>query len=927
MPHIEKIPSKIKQEWIKSTCPYCGVGCGIEARVLSSGKLDVRGDKDHPANFGRLCSKGLALGDTVTKSAQGSGGRLLSPSINDNDCSWEQALQHVATSFTDIIKEHGPDAVAFYVSGQLLTEDYYVVNKLMKGFIGSANIDTNSRLCMASSVAGHKRAFGEDCVPGNYEDLELADLVVLVGSNLAWCHPVLYQRLKAAKATRGTKVVVIDPRQTSTCDIADLHLPLLPGSDIALFNGLLAFVFEQNALDTAFIHAHTSGFEEALTRAQKFSVLAHVAATTGLPVCDIKTFYQWFCDHQKTVTLFSQGVNQSVCGTDKVNAILNCHLATGRIGRPGSAPFSITGQPNAMGGREVGGLSNTLAAHLEFGNKLHANLLSNFWTNDLGCDHIQTPLPTTPGLKAIELFDAIEKGKIKAIWIMATNPAVSLPDSERVNALLAQCPLVIVSDCVDSNDTLSHAHVRLPAQGWGEKSGTVTNSERTVSRQRRLLPTPGEGKPDWWIVCEVAKKMGFKDAFTYKSEADIFKEHAKLTALGNEKGGVAQRKLNLKNLEGITTQEYHALAPQQWPMLSPLTGIKSPHKSASKRLFEDGHFSTPDKKARFIAVDNQRTAQTATPKFPLLLNTGRNRDQWHTMTRTGRSALLFAHASEPFVDIHPYDAKKMAIENEQLVLLKSKIGEQIFKAKISTHTAQGHCFAPIHWSKTHSSSAKVGTLISSNSDPLSGQPEYKATPVSLSPLFFSSCASFVCILALETTVIDALDPTYWVKQTIKGGYLYHFYFQRTLEDAYSHMMFKLNDPLTSYMHGRSAFKHHVLMYKKNALFFAFTLFSTLPENKNRKKGAPDMAALLFPDIEQEDIHAFLSGALRAKSPIICACKQVRLNTLEAAIAKGKATNLERLKETTCAGTGCGSCEGELNDILCQMLTRKKSKRA
>ncbi|WP_332308904.1 molybdopterin-dependent oxidoreductase [Enterovibrio coralii] len=347
--------NKTSSGWTKTTCAYCGVGCGVEAKVTANGKLDIRGDESHPANFGRLCSKGLALGDTVTTE-----GRLLVPSIDSQSTSWEQALTHVATSFNDIIAKHGPDAVAFYVSGQLLTEDYYVANKLMKGFIGSANIDTNSRLCMASTVVGHKRAFGEDCVPGNYEDLELADLVILTGSNLAWCHPVLYQRLKTAKEKRGTKVVVIDPRATSTCDIADLHLPLFPGSDIALFNGLLAYLSKRNQANREYIDQHTEGFDDALHQAKRFSTITSVALATGLKTADIETFYDWFRITPRTVTVFSQGVNQSTSGSDKVNSILNCHLATGRIGKPGSTPFSVTGQPNAMGGREVGGLANTL---------------------------------------------------------------------------------------------------------------------------------------------------------------------------------------------------------------------------------------------------------------------------------------------------------------------------------------------------------------------------------------------------------------------------------------------------------------------------------------------------------------------------------------------------------------------------------------
>lgn len=333
---------------IRTTCPYCGVGCGVIATPDGAGGADIKGDPDHPANFGRLCSKGTALGQTL-----GLGERVLAPMVDGHATDWGRALDLVADRFTDALARHGPDSVAFYLSGQMLTEDYYVANKLIKGFMGSANVDTNSRLCMASSVAGHKRAFGSDTVPGSYEDLEEADLVVLVGSNLAWCHPVLYQRLIAARAARGTKVVVVDPRRTATCDAADLHLALASGSDAALFNALLVALADRGALNRDYIDAHVTGFDTALAEAR-----ASDPALTGLAAQDIATFIDWFSTTERVVTVYSQGVNQSESGTDKVNAILNCHLATGRIGRPGMGPLSVTGQPNAMGGREVGGLAN-----------------------------------------------------------------------------------------------------------------------------------------------------------------------------------------------------------------------------------------------------------------------------------------------------------------------------------------------------------------------------------------------------------------------------------------------------------------------------------------------------------------------------------------------------------------------------------------
>jgi assimilatory nitrate reductase catalytic subunit len=464
---------------IRTTCPYCGVGCGLG--VAADGALS--GDAEHPANGGRLCSKGAALADTLV-----SDGRLLSPQFDGRNASWDEALDRIAVTFAKTIADHGPDAVALYVSGQFLTEDYYVANKLTKGFVGSANIDTNSRLCMASSVADHIRAFGEDIVPGCYDDIEAADLVVLVGSNMAWCHPVLYQRLAAARQARGTEIVVIDPRHTPTCDIADIHLPIRPGTDVAVFAGLLVHLAASGVCNPAWTHDFAAGFAAALETAQQSAPsLAEVAKIADVPA--IRRFYDRFSTTERTVTFYSQGINQSSAGTDKVNAIINCHLATGRIGRPGMGPFSLTGQPNAMGGREVGGLANQLAAHMSFAEPADIDRVRRFW---------QAPrMATRAGLKAVDLFDAALDGRIKALWILNTNPAVSMPRAERVRAALGACSFVVVGDCWPT-DTTAFADVVLPAAAWSEKDGTVTNSERCISRQRafrcrRVKPGPTGG--------------------------------------------------------------------------------------------------------------------------------------------------------------------------------------------------------------------------------------------------------------------------------------------------------------------------------------------------------------------------------------------------------------------------------------------------
>jgi assimilatory nitrate reductase catalytic subunit len=548
---------------IRTTCPYCGVGCGVLAAPDGKGGIEVTGDPDHPANRGRLCVKGAALGETLATD-----GRLLAPRIGGVEAGWDAALEMIATRFSQTIAAHGPDSVALYVSGQFLTEDYYVANKLMKGFIGSANIDTNSRLCMASSVAGHRRAFGTDTVPGQYEDLELADLVVLVGSNLAWCHPVLHQRLMAAKATRGTKIVVIDPRRTATCEGADLHLPLAPGADAHLFNLLLCHLADHGLTSASFL-PHVAGLDAALAAARPST-----AADTGLAAADLARFLALWAGHEKVVTVYSQGINQSDSGTDKVNAILNCHLATGRIGRPGMGPFSVTGQPNAMGGREVGGLANMLTCHLEIENPAHRAAVQDFWASPRMADK--------PGLKAVDMFRAVEQARIKALWILHTNPAVSMPDADRVARAIAACDFVAVSDAFATTDTARLAHVLLPATGWGEKDGTVTNSERMISRQRAFLPAPGQARPDWWHLAQVAQRMGFQ-GFGWTSPAEIFAEYAALSGVAGALGSDF-------DISGLQGADYDRLAPVVWPQAAKKGG----------RFFGEGRFHTPDGRGRMI---------------------------------------------------------------------------------------------------------------------------------------------------------------------------------------------------------------------------------------------------------------------------------------------------------------------------------------
>ena len=689
---------------VRTTCPYCGVGCGVIATPDGRGGLSVVGDPEHPANRGRLCSKGAALGETVGPHAEGAE-RLLHPQVRGREADWDEALGLVAARFREAIAEHGPDAVAFYVSGQMLTEDYYAANKLMKGFIGSANIDTNSRLCMASAVAGHRAALGADTVPGTYEDLEAADLVVLVGSNLAWCHPVLYQRLAAAKAARpAMRVVVVDPRRTATAELADLHLRVAPGGDAALFNALLAAIADRGALDARFVAEHVEGLAEALAAAR-----ACDPAAAGLAPDDLAAFLDLWIRTPRVVTLWSQGVNQSASGTDKVLAILNCHLATGRIGRPGAGPFSVTGQPNAMGGREVGGLANQLACHLSLEDAAHREAVGRFWG--------APAIPARPGLKAVDLFRAVGEGRVRALWIMGTNPAVSMPEADAVRAAIAACPFTVVSDVTAGTDTAQLAQVLLPAAGWGEKDGTVTNSERVISRQRAVLPPPGSARPDWAVLAEVGRRMGFGAAFAWHRPAEVFREHAALSGLAASLGG----DFDISGLAALSDAGYDVMPPVQWPV--------PPSGGRGGRLFGDGRFPTPTGRARMRPVRARPPVEPTTRDWPLRLLTGRVRDHWHTLTRTGLSPRLSAHMAEPFLEIHPADAEAAGLAPAELALVESPHGRAILRALVTDRVAPGEVFAPMHWSARHASSGRVDALVAAHADPVSGQPELKAAAV------------------------------------------------------------------------------------------------------------------------------------------------------------------------------------------------------
>ncbi|MCE6966234.1 nitrate reductase [Enterobacter sp. MW07] len=836
----------------RTTCPYCGVGCGVVARV-EAGSVTVRGDEQHPANFGRLCVKGSALGETT-----GLAGRLLQPELNNQPVSWPRALDAAGQRLREIIDRFGPQAVAFYASGQLLTEDYYAANKLMKGFIGAANIDTNSRLCMSSAVVGYKRAFGEDMVPCSYQDIENSDLVVLAGSNAAWTHPVLYQRLVQARAANpAMKVVVIDPRRTATCDIADLHIKLAPGSDAGLFVGLL------NALG--------AGDSEAQQRARDWPV-SRVATFCELPTRVVETFYQWFIAAPRAITLYTMGINQSASGSDKCNAIINVHIASGKIDREGCGPFSLTGQPNAMGGREVGGLANQLAAHMNF-EPDDLSRVARFWGTER--------LAQTPGLMAVELFDAIARGEVKAVWIMGTNPAVSLPDSHTVCQALAACPLVIVSEVMRDTDTSRFAHVRFPALGWGEKEGTVTNSERRISRQRAFLPAPGEAKPDWWIIARIAEQLGHGAAFSWQHPHEIFCEHAALTAFENP----GTRALNLGALAKLSREQWDTLTPWQWPL-------------DRARL----------QRAQLVAVTPQRHGATPDALYPFILNSGRVRDQWHTMTRTGYVARLMQHCDEPTVEVSVSDAARLGLHDDRLARISSPRGVMVARIRVSTAQRDGELFAPMHWNSVFARQGKINALVEGRRDPLSGQPECKQTAVRVMPWQPGWQGE---LYSREAPELPGY-VTWWRKAAI-GVQRFTLAADRPLlEELMNHCSARGWQLQVA----QSGTQSNLLAWHNGALMLGFWSGTERPELAHQAISE----AFDQPPRTLDARHALLSGQGANERPaqgrIVCSCFSVGEEAIRQAIAGGCESAIALGAALRC-GTNCGSCIPELKGLLAQ----------
>lgn len=695
-----------------STCCYCGVGCGVLIEHDDEKILGVQGDPAHPANFGKLCSKGSTLHLTGDLDARGLYPELrLGKGLARSRSDWDSALNHAAHVFAETIREHGPDSVAFYISGQLLTEDYYAFNKLARAVVGTNNIDSNSRLCMSSAVVGYKRSLGADAPPCSYEDIEQSDCLLIAGSNMAYAHPILFRRLEAAKAARPEmKIIVVDPRRTDTCDLADLHLAILPGTDVALFHGILHILMWEGWIDRPYIDAHTDGFEALKSLVRDYSPEL-VADICGIAVADLQKAAELIGTTRSFLSLWCMGLNQSTAGSAKNSALINLHLATGQIGKVGAGPFSLTGQPNAMGGRETGSLSNLLPGHREAANAEHRAEVAAYWGVDA--------LPQTTGLTAIELFDAVHAGTIKALWIACTNPAQSLPNQSKVHEALRACPFVVVQEAFFTTETCAFADLLLPAASWGEKQGTVTNSERRISHVRSAVPAPGEARADWAITSDFARRLetllrpGQPSLFAFSDTEQLFDEYKQLTR---------GRDLDYSGLSYAILDER---GPQQWPF---------PHSASqgTPRLYADGRFPTASGRAQFLAEPYLAAQEQREARFPLTLNTGRLRDQWHGMSRTGTAARLFGHVEEAVLGLHPDELRARHLLNGDLVRIDSRRGSLVVPVEADEAVRVGQAYLPMHWGDRFLKGLGTNVLTQPAFDPLSKQPELKQAAVEVS---------------------------------------------------------------------------------------------------------------------------------------------------------------------------------------------------
>ncbi|MFN5972164.1 MAG: molybdopterin oxidoreductase family protein [Microcystis sp.] len=721
-------------ESTKTQCPYCGVGCGLTVTPPASAgqAAKVFGDKSHPSSQGMICVKGATVAESIDKN------RLKTPMIRDSlqeqfrPCTWEEAFDRIVNRIQTLIAQGEKESICLYGSGQFHTEDYYIAQKLVKGCLGVNNFDANSRLCMSSAVAAYLDSFGSDGPPCCYDDLELTDCAFLVGTNTAECHPIIFNRLhKYLKGNQQAKLIVVDPRSTKTAKAANLHLAINPGTDIDLFNGIAHLLLNWGAIDTYFIDKCTRDFPKYA------EIIRHyppeiVAGKCGIPIDDLEKAARYWAESKRVLSLWSMGINQSREGTAKARTLINLHLMTANIGKPGAGPFSLTGQPNAMGGREAGGLCHLLPGYRSVKNPQHRAEVEQAWGLPAG------QISPVPGRDAWSMITGLETGDVKLLWIAATNPAVSMPDLERTKAALLKSPFTIHQDAYYPTETSAYAHLLLPAAQWGEKTGTMTNSERMVTLNKAFRPPVGQAQSDWQIFAEVGRRLGFQAQFNFQDSAEVYSEFAGLT---------------YKRPCDMTGINYERLAetPLQWPnsideISAPKTANsgellgnlvkdddKSP-KKAAKRLYTDGKFNTADGRAVFAAYHSKGLAEPPDDDYPLVLTVGRLYGHWHTQTRTGRIEKIVKMHPAPFIEIHPQDAAKLGIEAGEWVEVRSRRGSARFPALITKAIAPNCVFVPMHWGALWAENSEANSLTHPAACPISLQPELKACAVKLIPL-------------------------------------------------------------------------------------------------------------------------------------------------------------------------------------------------
>ncbi|GGC90297.1 nitrate reductase [Halopseudomonas salina] len=886
-----------------STCCYCGVGCGVLIEHDADTIHGVTGDPAHPANYGRLCSKGSTLHKTGDPAARALYPELrLGKGMARSRTDWDTAMQHAARVFGQTITDFGPDSVAFYISGQLLTEDYYAFNKLARAVVGTNNIDSNSRLCMSSAVVGYKQSLGADSPPCSYEDIEQSDCLLIIGSNMAYAHPVLFRRLEQAKSLDPAKrIIVVDPRRTATCELADVHLGIQPGTDVALLHGILNLLIQQDWIDETFIQTHTGGFDALQSLVGEYTP-EHVAGICGIDPEALRQVAQMIGTAPSFLSLWCMGMNQSSAGSAKNSALINLHLATGKIGKPGSGPFSLTGQPNAMGGRETGSLSNLLPGHRDATNAKDRAEVADYWGIEA--------LPDSPGLSAIELFEAVRRGKIKALWIACTNPAQSMPDQTLIREALALCPFVVVQEAFATTETCQFADLLLPASSWGEKNGTVTNSERRVSRVRSAIPAPGEARADWAIACDFAQRL---EKQLKPDQPSVFGFHQPQTLFDEFRGLTAKRDLDYS---GLSYQLLDALGPQQWPFLPGA-------ERGTARLYADKLFPTIDGRARFIADTYKTVKEQQSTDYPLILNTGRLRDQWHGMSRTGTAAQLFGHVDQAQISLNPADIDRLELHDGQLVRVTSRRGKLVLPVVADEQLQAGQAYIPMHWGDRFLRGGGVNVLTQPAFDPMSGQPELKQAAIRIEPVSLPWDVFILVegdIQARFSALRDLFEDLAYASFSLAGREEPALLIRAANEQprntewlAEVDLLLGLDQvPVLAYDDPHLAVSKRIKI--EGSRIRAVRLCG---ETKAR-----DWLINLWRNGEStENLQRWLLAPLSAPpgataasvEKIICNCVNVSHSRIQAAINSGM--NLDSLKAELGCGTECGSCLPEIRRLL------------